>query len=180
MESLTIKGLKFVPFLTRHQIAQQVERVAAEIRSDYSNDDAPIFICVLSGAFVFAADLFRLCAIHTAEISFIRFKSYDGTGSTGTVNQVMGLKEDIAGRNVIIIEDIVDTGITAQKMIDELKKRNPASIRFATLLYKPQSNRTGFTPDYYGFSIPPAFIIGYGLDLDGQARDLPDIYVVEK
>lgn len=180
MESLTIKGLNFVPYITRDEIARQVERVAAEIRNDYSDNDAPIFICVLNGAFVFAADLFRMCAIHTAEISFIRFKSYEGTGTTGTVNQIMGLKEDITGRNVIIIEDIVDTGFTALKMIDELKKQNPASIRFATLLYKPQSNRTGFTPDYYGFSIPPAFIIGYGLDLDGQARDLPDIYVVEK
>lgn len=180
MESITIKGLTFVPYLTRDRIAEQVERVAGEICRDYSAGDAPIFICVLSGAFVFAADLFRQCAIPTSEITFMRFKSYEGTGSTGTVNQVLGLKEDISGRHVIIVEDIVDTGVTAREMVSELEKLNPASVRFATLLYKPESNRTGFVPDYYGFSIPPKFIVGYGLDLDGMARGLRDIYVVSE
>ena len=110
----------------------------------------------------------------------MRFKSYEGTSSTGTVNQVMGLKEDITGRNVIIIEDIVDTGVTAKKMIEELQKQNPASIKFATLLFKPESIITDARPDYVGFEIPSKFIIGYGLDLDGAARDLSDIFVLKE
>lgn len=180
MENITIGGLTFVPYLTREQIARQVERVASEIRRDFEGLDAPIFICVLNGAFIFAADLFRSCAIHQAEITFMRFKSYEGTGTTGTVNEIMGLREDIKGRNVIIVEDIVDTGITASKMVEELKTRQPASVRFATLLYKPESSRNGFVPDYCGFAIPPKFIVGYGLDLDGKGRDLENIYVVSQ
>ncbi len=180
MESITIKGLTFVPYLTQEKIAEQVKRVAGEIRRDFEGKDAPIFICVLSGAFVFAADLYRECELHESEITFMRFKSYEGTSSTGTVNQVMGLKEDISGRNVIIVEDIVDTGVTAKKMIEELQKMNPANIKFATLLFKPESIITDARPDYVGFEIPSKFIIGYGLDLDGAARDLRDIFVLKE
>lgn len=180
MESITIKGLTFVPFLTKEQIAEQVKRVAAEIRRDYEGASKPLFICVLSGAFVFAADLFRECGIHESEITFMRYKSYEGIGSTGTVNQVLGLKEDITGRDVIIIEDIVDTGVTAEKMFNDLKKMNPASVKLAALLFKPESLITNARPDYIGFEIPAKFIIGYGLDLDGEARDLSDIYVLNE
>lgn len=179
MESITIKGLTFVPYLTEETIAKQVKRVASEIRRDYENSEAPLFVCVLTGAFVFAADLFRECGLHESEITFMRFKSYDGMNSTGVVNEVMGLKENITGRHIIIVEDIVDTGVTAKKMIDELKKKNPASIKFATLLYKPESIITDAYPDYVGFEIPSKFIIGYGLDLDGAARDLRDIFVLK-
>lgn len=180
MESVTIKGMRFVPYLKREEIARQVERVAEEIRRDFAGKEAPLFICVLNGAFVFAADLFRACRMPESEITFMRYKSYDGTSSTGVVNELIGLSEDIAGRNVVIIEDIVDTGVTAEKMIASLQKRNPACIKFATLLFKPQSLRTKAKPDYVGFEIPSKFIIGYGLDLDGMARDLSDIFVLEE
>lgn len=176
---ITVDGLTFVPFITQDKIQEQVKRVAGEIRADLQGR-APLFICVLNGAFIFAADLIRECGINDAHITFVRYKSYEGTNSTGKVKEVMGLTEDIAGRDVVIIEDIVDTGLTASMMVNDLRKRNPRSIRFATLLHKPVSSKTGFMPDYVAFEIEPKFIIGYGLDLDGKVRNLKDIYVIKE
>lgn len=173
---ITVNGLTFRPFISRDRIAEEVKRVAAEIRDDYKGRE-PLFICVLNGAFIFAADLFRTVGIDNASICFVRYSSYCGTSSTGSVKQLIGLPEGIAGKDVVIIEDIVDTGLTAQKMIADIYSKNPASVRFATLLHKPASSRTGFKPDYVAFTIEPKFIIGYGLDLDGKARNLPDIYI---
>lgn len=174
-----VDGLTFVPYLTQEEIQKQVKRVAKEIRHDLTGKK-PLFLCVLNGAFIFAADLIREVGLNDAHISFVRYSSYEGTSSTGKVKEIMGLTEDITGRDVVIIEDIVDTGLTASNMISDLKKRNPNSIRFATLLHKPESSKTGFEPDYVAFSIPPKFIIGYGLDLDGKVRNLPDIYVIKE
>ena len=176
---LTVDGLVFEPYITRDQIATQVKRVAEELRKDLKGRN-PLFICVLNGAFMFAADLIREVGINDAHISFIRYSSYEGTSSTGNVKEIMGLNEDVEGRDLVIIEDIVDTGLTASKMVAELKKRNPRSVRFCTLLHKPESSKTGFKPDYVAFSIPPKFIIGYGLDLDGKVRNLKDIYVIHE
>ena len=173
---LKVNRLTFVPFLREEQIQEQVKRVAGELRRDLEGK-SPLFLCVLNGAFIFAADLFREAGINDAEIAFVKYSSYQGTQSTGTVKQIIGLPENIEGRDIVIIEDIVDTGLTADRMISDLKKRNPASVRFATLLHKPESSKTGFVPDYVAFSIPPKFIIGYGLDLDGKVRNLRDIYV---
>lgn len=177
-EQINVDGLTFVPYIDRESIALQVGRVAAEIARDYEGRQ-PHFLCVLTGAFVFASDLIRAAGLNDAKISFIRYKSYEGTSSTGTVKQLIGLPDDIEGEDVIIVEDIVDTGLTAVRMIEDLKQKKPASVRFATLLYKPESSQTGFTPDYVAFNIPPKFIIGYGLDLDGKARGIPDIYVIK-
>lgn len=177
-KQVTVDGLTFVPYISREEIALQVKRVAQEIARDYTNKQ-PYFLCVLTGAFVFAADLIRESGINNAQISFIRYKSYDGTSTSGCVKKIIGLNDDIEGKDVIIIEDIVDTGLTACRMIDDLKQQKPASVKFATLLFKPESTHTGFIPDYYAFSIPPKFIIGYGLDLDGKARNIPDIYVIK-
>ena len=171
-DKVIVDGLSFVPYLRREEIQEQVKRVASELRRDLEGKK-PVFLCVLNGAFIFAADLVREAGLNDATVSFVRYKSYDGLSSTGDVKQLVGLTEDIDGRDVVIVEDIVDTGLTAVQMIADLKKRNPNSIRFVTLLHKPESSKTGFKPDYVAFTIPPKFIIG-------KVRNLKDIYAIEE
>ena len=179
MEEVTYQGLTFEPYIRREEIAKQVYRLAQEIKRDYTNANV-MFLCVLTGSFIFAADLFRACDLSDAEIVFIRFKSYDGMSSTGEVDEIMGLCEDITGRNILIVEDIVDSGVTAVQLRKELEKRNPESVKMVSLLFKPDALTVGKAPDYIGFEIPSKFIVGYGLDLDGKARNLPDIYVLKE
>lgn len=178
--TVTVDGLTFVPYLTNDEIQAQVKRVASELRRDLGESKDVVFLCVLNGAFIFAADLIREAGLNDAKICFVRYSSYEGTSSTGKIREIMGLTEDISDKDVVIIEDIVDTGLTASNMVKDLKRRNPQSVRFATLLHKPESSKTGFKPDYVAFNIPPKFIIGYGLDLDGKVRNLKDIYVIKE
>lgn len=179
MKQVTYKGLTFVPYLENEKIQQRIKELAAQITSDCMGK-RPLFLCVLNGAFPFAADLFRAVQLPDAEISFIRLKSYEGTGSTGVVKEVLGMSDDIEGRTVIVIEDIVDTGNTIANLVERLKSKNPADVKIATLLFKPESLQTDVKPDYVGFDIPSDFIIGFGLDLDGLARNLPDIWVLSE
>lgn len=174
--TVTYNGLTFVPFISRHAIDERVKAIAASLSKRFEGS-VPLIVCVLNGAFPFAADIFRALTID-AEISFIRLKSYDGMSSTGAVRQLQGLTEDIEGRDVIIVEDIIDTGRTMSGLIDDMKSRRPRSLSVATLLFKPDALLTPIDPDYVGFEIPSKFIIGYGLDLDGLARNLPDIWVL--
>lgn len=179
METVTYQGLTFEPYIRRDAIEREIKRVADELSRDYAGQN-PLFVCVLTGAFVFAADLYRLCDLPKSEIAFIRFKSYEGTHSTGVIKEAMGLTEDIEGRPVIIIEDIVDTGLTAKQLRETIWAHNPSSVKMVSLLFKPEALTVGERPEYVCFEIPRRFILGYGLDIDGFARNLPEIYVLKE
>jgi hypoxanthine phosphoribosyltransferase len=174
MKQVTIEDKTFGIYIQDHDIQQAIQTIANEMNVLYA-DKKPIFISVLNGAFMFTSDLLKKIEV-PCELSFIKLSSYSGTTSTGTVKEIVGLQEEIAGRDVIVIEDIIDTGITMQKIISELELKNPSSIRIATLLLKPDSVKVPIKPDFVCFSIPDKFVVGYGLDLNGIGRNLPDIY----
>lgn len=174
MADVQVHDKIFTPFITATQIQQRVAEMGALINTEYSGKK-PLLIGVLNGSVIFMADLLR--HIHSAcEIGFIRVSSYQGTSSSGAVKNVMGLNDDLTGRDVIIVEDIIDTGDTAVYLYEEIRKKNPASLKFATILFKPAALKHDLRPDYVGFEIPPAFVVGYGLDYDGLGRNLADIY----
>ena len=174
MDTIQIKDKAFKPYIRREEIKAAIDRVASRINSELAGEN-PLFICVLNGAFVFAADLLREITIES-EITFMRMKSYSGTQSTGVVKIIHGLDEDIKGRTVV--EDIVDTGFTMQRIINQLKEREPKQVKIATLLFKPQALKCDIHVDYAALEIPNDFIVGYGLDYDEQGRNLKDIYVI--
>ena len=174
MSIVRIKDKEFVIMISAVKVQSQAKAIAEKINADYKGKK-PIFLGVLNGAFMFMADLFKTVNLE-CELSFIRISSYSGTSSSGELKSVIGLKENISGRDIIIVEDIVDTGDTAKYLFGELKKQNPASVKIATILFKPEALRQDIKPDYVGFEIPPAFVVGYGLDYDGLGRNLKEIY----
>ncbi|MBR1400870.1 MAG: hypoxanthine phosphoribosyltransferase [Prevotella sp.] len=176
MSIIQIKDKKFKPFIPEAQIRESIKAVADRINRDMEGKN-PLFISVLNGAFVFTADLMRMITI-PCEVSFVKLASYQGTTSTGTIKEVMGINEDLAGRHVIIVEDIVDTGLTMKRMIESLGTRNPASVHVCSLLVKPDKLKVDLNIEYAAMQIPNDFIVGYGLDYDQQGRNLPDIYSV--
>lgn len=176
MKTVKIKDKEFAISISSDRIQSAIKQVAAKINKDYSGKQ-PLFIAILNGSFMFAADLFKSLDID-CEISFIKLSSYQGTQTTEKVNELIGLNQDIKGRDIILIEDIVDTGITLDNTIKNLTQFNPKTIKVATLLYKPEAFKNQFTIDYIGIEIPNDFIVGYGLDYDGYGRNLPDIYKI--
>lgn len=157
------------------EILSKVEAVAARLRKDYA-DKNPVLVIVLSGAFVFASDLIRVLDI-PCQLAFTKLKSYDGTASTGKIVEQLPVTENIEGRHVIIIEDIVETGYSMQFLLESLNKHNPASVEICALSAKPEKCKVpGLTVKYVGMTLPEAFIVGYGLDYDGTGRELRDIY----
>jgi hypoxanthine phosphoribosyltransferase len=164
--------------ISRDEIAKAIARLASEIRSDYQGKQ-PLLIGVLKGSFVFMADLIRQLDL-PLDLDFVRLSSYGGAReSSGRVRVVQGVKTSIKGRDVLVIEDIVDTGITISFLLDYLKKKKPASLKLCTLTDKPSRRRIPVPIDYRGFTVPDKFIVGYGLDLDQRFRNLPHIYALE-
>jgi hypoxanthine phosphoribosyltransferase len=176
METLQVKDKKFAVSIPETEILKQVKRVAGEINRDYDGRE-PLFLAVLNGAFIFAADLMKEVVL-PSEIQFIKLASYEGTTSTGAVTETIGMTADISGRDVVIIEDIVDTGLTMQHLVDSLSARSPRSIAICSLLVKPANLKIDLDIRYKCFEIPNDFILGYGLDYDGFGRNTRDIYTV--
>lgn len=176
MDIIQIKDKRFKTFIPEAQILQEVSRVANEIMNDLK-DEKPLFVSVLNGSFMFTADLMK-CLDMPCEVSFVKLASYEGTSSTGKVKELVGLNDDITGRTVVIVEDIVDTGLTMQRLVETLKARNPKEVRIATLLVKPDKLQVPLDIQYVAMNIPNDFIVGYGLDYDGLGRNYRDIYTV--
>jgi hypoxanthine phosphoribosyltransferase len=172
---IEIKDLRFKELISAATIAEKVKEMGAAIQDDYGGKK-PLMIGVLNGAFVFAADLMRACAPMPCEITFTKLSSYKGTESTGTLESVIGLDFEIEGRHIILLEDIVDTGFTLSTYISQLRFFNPASIAIAALLVKPDALNFPLDIKYRCFDIPKAFVVGYGLDYDGEGRQFDSIY----
>lgn len=174
--TIQVKDKTFAVSIPQEKIISEVKRVAGEISRDYAGRE-PVFLAVLNGSFVFAADLLREISL-PCEISFVRLASYQGVSTTGEIREIMGLNIDITGRPVVIVEDIVDTGLTMAHMLETLKKHNPSSIDICTLLLKPGKLQVDLDIRYCCMQIPNDFIVGYGLDYDGFGRNTKDIYTL--
>ncbi len=175
---LTIRDKTFVPFIDHDSIQERIAELATDIDRDYA-DRLPLIIGVLNGAALFVADLLKNLSI-PCELTFIRVSSYRGEATTGTVKQILGLGESIEGRHVIVVEDIVDTGLTIAEVCRQLRAEHPASLALATLLFKPTALRETINLHYVGFEIENRFVVGYGLDYDGLGRNTKGIYVLSE
>lgn len=176
-EIITIKDKQFELFIGQEIIEQGIKRIAGQMNMDLEGKD-PIFLAVLNGAFMFAGELMKEVSV-PSEITFVRLASYHGTSSTNRVQEVLGLNENIEGRSVVIVEDIVDSGNTMVELLKQLEKYKPLEVKIATLLFKPAALRQKVNIDYVALEIPNDFIVGYGLDYDGYGRNLKDIYKVK-
>ena len=176
MSVVKIKDKTFKTSIPEAQILERVKAVADRINTDMAGKN-PLLLAMLNGSFVFAADLMRMISV-PCEISFVKMSSYQGTSSTGNVKQLLGLNEDIKGRTVIIVEDIVESGLTMRTLLDTLKEKEPAEIQICTLLLKPDCLKVPLDIKYVAIEIPNDFILGYGLDYDQQGRNLRDIYTL--
>jgi hypoxanthine phosphoribosyltransferase len=175
MSAIIVNDKKFIPYISAIEINDRIVKLAKEINVDYAGK-RPIFIAILNGSFMFASDLFKEINVD-AEICFIKLASYKGTRSSGNVITSIGLDEPLKDRHVVIIEDIVDTGNTLHKFLPQLHNQQPASLKIAALLHKPEAlEHKDILIDYLGFSVPNKFLLGFGLDYDGLGRNLAEIY----
>jgi hypoxanthine phosphoribosyltransferase len=174
MAVIKVHDKSFETWLTEETISQRVKELAADINKDYAGR-RPLFIAILNGSFMFASDLFKHLSIE-AELCFIKLASYKGMKSSGNVVTSIGLEDDLFGKEVIIVEDIVDTGKTLHRFLPKLQHQQPKSLKIAALLHKPEATEYPLQLDYVGFAIPNKFVVGYGLDYDGLGRNLKEIY----
>ena len=176
MPNIVVHDKSFEPYLAASAIQEKVQQIGKELNKDYEGK-RPLFIAILNGSFMFASDLFKVLTID-AEICFIKLASYKGTKSTGHIITAIGLDTDLYNRHVVIVEDIVDTGKTLSEFLPQLTHQQPASLKIAALLHKPEAIVYPLNIDYLGFTIPNDFVVGYGLDYDGFGRNIPEIYKV--
>jgi hypoxanthine phosphoribosyltransferase len=177
MKTVKIHDKEFKIFIPYEKISSAVEQIAEKMNDDLRNKN-PLFVCILNGSFMFAAELYKRINIIDSEITFVKLASYSGEKTTGKVKQLIGFNEEVKGRTLVILEDIVDTGITIDNILTQLEGMEPKEIMVATLLLKPDALVKKVQLEYVGLEIPNDFIVGYGLDYDGQGRNLIDIYTV--
>lgn len=175
-KTVRLQDKKFALHINAARIENVVQQMADKINTDLAGKN-PLFICVLNGVFLFAADLLRKIDT-TCEVSFVKVSSYEGTASSGVLKTQIGLKEEIKGRTVVLLEDIIDSGNTVDKLLKTLEQEHPAEIKIAALLFKPSAFKKDFKIDYIGLEIPNDFVVGYGLDYNGLGRNLPEIYKI--
>jgi hypoxanthine phosphoribosyltransferase len=178
MESIQLHDKEFDIYIHADKINAAIERLATRLNSDLKESN-PLFIGVLNGSFMFASDLLKKLTI-PCEISFVKVASYHGTASTGSIKELFGLNENLEGRTVVILEDIVDTGQTIEKIYSNLKEKGAVKIKIATLLYKPETYKKLLPLDYVAIEIPNDFVVGYGLDYNGLGRNLMHIYKIKE
>ena len=171
---MNIKGKSFEPYISAEQIIIAVKALSKRINKDY-RDAEPLFVIVLNGSFMFASDLLKEISISN-ELTFMKVASYEGDKSTGHVNEIIGLDENVSGRDIIVVEDIVDTGITAKFLLEKIQALGPKSIEIVSLLTKPTMLQVDINVKYAGIEIPPKFVVGYGMDYNGFGRSLNEIY----
>lgn len=173
-DTVKVRDLEFEIFLSAEQIQSVVQRLGAQITEDYKGKK-PLFIAILNGSYVFVADLLRTCKLD-CELTFVKLSSYEGLESSGKISTKIGLTQDLKDRHVIILEDIIDTGGTVHHFLKDVTAQDPASVRTAVLLVKPEALKYPLQIDYTGFEIPNKFVVGYGLDYDEEGRNLPAVY----
>lgn len=177
MNKIRLHNKEFIPFISEAKLKEAIETLAKQINKDYENR-TPLFVGVLNGSFMFAADLMKAIDI-SCEISFVKMASYQGMQTSGRINELIGLNKSLKDRHIVIIEDIVDTGNTLEKLYSNIEAEKPASVETATLLFKPSAYKKNIPVKYVAIEIPNKFVVGYGLDYDGLGRNLKEIYIVK-
>ncbi|MBV9960925.1 MAG: hypoxanthine phosphoribosyltransferase [Parafilimonas sp.] len=178
MHEIRVHDKTFIPYLSQPEIEESIKNLAQKINQDYA-DKCPLFIAILNGAFMFAAELFKSISI-ASEISFIKLASYKGTTSSGHVITSIGLDADVKNKHIIILEDIIDTGKTMSRFLPQLYNQQPASLKIAALLHKPEATTHEVPLDYNCFKIPNKFVVGFGLDYNGMGRNIPAVYKLKE
>ena len=178
MNRISVLDKKFRLYIPQNDIENSIQKVADRINEDM-RDKNPLFVVILNGAFMFASELFKRITID-CEICFVKLSSYEATHSTGEVRQLIGIDRSIENRNVVIVEDIVDTGHTIHFTLDYLKNKNVADVKIASLFFKPKAFQYEYPLDYVAMNIENEFIVGYGLDYNQQGRNLPDVYILDE
>jgi len=177
MSKISIIDKEFELFIPYEKIRSVIEKITDQMNEDLEGKN-PLFLCILNGSFMFAAEVFKRITLLDAEISFVKLASYEGTSTSGVVKELIGLNESLEGRTIVVLEDIVDTGITIEKVIAQIEAHKPAEVQVATLLLKPDALQRDVKLNYVGLEIPNEFIVGYGLDYNGRGRNLIDIFKV--